>query len=67
MKKIQKNLVVSFFCLCLAGLPGLLWAQNPPDENIKEVILLLKEHNSKLSGDLRRIQREIAAKTIKET
>ncbi|MBW1646921.1 MAG: hypothetical protein JRJ72_02240 [Deltaproteobacteria bacterium] len=61
MTKIQNCLAMSVFCLCLAGLPGLLWAQNPPDGNVNEVILLLKEQNTKLSGDLRRIQREIAA------
>ena len=61
MTKMKKGIAISVLCLCLAGLSGPLWAQNPPDENINEVILLLKEQNSKLSGDLRRIQREIAA------
>jgi len=61
MTKIQKGLAMSVLCLCLTVLPRPLWAQNPPEENAKEVILLLKEQNSKLSGDLRRIQREIAA------
>jgi nickel transport protein len=61
MTKIQKCLAMSVLCLFLAGLPGTSWAQSPPDENDQEVISLLKEQNSKLSGDLRRIQREIAA------
>lgn len=60
MKKMQKGFAMSVLCLCLAALPGPLWARNPPDET-KEVILLLKEQNRELSGDLRRIQREIAA------
>jgi len=61
MTKMQKCLAMSALCLCLIGIPGPLWAQNPPDENAKEIILLLNEQNSKLSGDLRRIQRELAA------
>lgn len=61
MTRMQKGIAMSVLCLCLAGPPGPLWAQNPPDENTKEVILLLKKQNSKLSRDLRRIQREIAA------
>ncbi|MEX1300426.1 MAG: hypothetical protein AB1Z38_07865 [Desulfotignum sp.] len=61
MTKIYKGLAVSVLCLFLAGLSGPLWAQNPPDANAGEVIVLLKEQNRQLSGDLRRIQREIAA------
>jgi nickel transport protein len=61
MTKIHKGLAVSVLCFFLAGLSGPLWAQNPPDENAGEVIVLLKEQNRQLSGDLRRIQREIAA------
>jgi nickel transport protein len=61
MTKMKKGIAVSVLCLCLASLSGPLWAQNPPNENVNEVILLLKEQNTKLSGDLRRIQREIAA------
>ncbi|MFH1923515.1 MAG: hypothetical protein ABIP48_26950, partial [Planctomycetota bacterium] len=36
-------------------------AQTPSEESSQEVVTLLKEQNSKLSNDLRRIQREIAA------
>jgi nickel transport protein len=61
MTKIKKGLAVSLLCLCLAGLPGPLRAQDPPEGNATEVIQLLKEQNSNLSRDLRRIQREIAA------
>jgi len=61
MTKIQKGLAMSVFCLCLAGLPGPLRAQDPSDDNAREIILLLKEQNNKVSGDIRRIQREIAA------
>ena len=58
---IQRGFMVGVMCLFLASSPGLLLAQTPPDESSQEVITLLKEQNSKLSSDLRRIQREIAA------
>jgi nickel transport protein len=45
---------------CLAGLPAALPAQTP-DSTPQEIVALLKEQNDRLSGDLRRIQREIAA------
>lgn len=61
MKKMPKGVAISVLCFCLAVLPGPLMAQNPPDESGSEVVLLLKEQNSRLSNDLRRIQREIAA------
>ena len=58
---IQRGFMVGVMCLFLASLPSLLLAQTPPDESSQEVITLLKEQNRKLSSDLRRIQREIAA------
>jgi nickel transport protein len=61
MTKIHKGFVMSLLCLCLAGLAGPLRAQDLPEENATEIIQLLKEQNSNLSRDLRRIQREIAA------
>lgn len=61
MTTIKKGIAMSALCFCLASLPGPLGAQDPGDDNAKEVILLLKAQNSQLSGDLRRIQREIAA------
>jgi len=61
MTIIQRGLMVGVLCLFLASSPSLLLAQTPPGESSQEVITLLKEQNSKLSGDLRRIQREIAA------
>ena len=61
MTIIQKGLwlasCVSFWRACRAHLP----AQTPPEESTQEIVALLKEQNSKLSNDLRRIQREIAA------
>jgi hypothetical protein len=61
MTHMQKGVAVGLLCLYLAGFPGVLWAQNPQDQTAGEVIALLKEQNSSLSRDLRRIQREIAA------
>jgi nickel transport protein len=52
---------MSVLCFYLVGLSGPLWAQDPPEETAGEVIVLLKEQNRKLSEDLRRIHREIAA------
>ena len=62
MTIIQRGLMVGVLYLFLASSPSLLLAQTPPNESSQEVIItLLKEQNSKLSSDLRRIQREIAA------
>jgi nickel transport protein len=58
---IQRGLMVSVLWLFLAALPSSLPAQTPPEESSQEVVTLLKEQNSKLSSELRRIQREIAA------
>jgi hypothetical protein len=61
MTMIQRGIMVSVLWLFLAGLPSSLPAQTPPDESAQEVVALLKEQNSRLTGDLRRIHREIAA------
>lgn len=61
MMNIQKGLMVGVLWLSLVALPSSLPAQTPPEESFHEVVALLKEQNSKLSNDLRRIQREIAA------
>lgn len=65
MTRMQKGVALGLLCLCLAGFPGLLWAQNLQDQTVsvvsEEVMALLEEQNSQLSRDLRRIHREIAA------
>jgi hypothetical protein len=61
MRRMQRGLLISVLCVGLMGLPNLLCAQTPEKPSVKEIITLLKEQNSKLSGELRRIQREIAA------
>jgi nickel transport protein len=49
---------VAVVCVCLACLPAALpAAENSP----QEIVTLLKEQHHKLAGELRRIQREIAA------
>lgn len=61
MKTLSKILMISMMGLFLLVLPGGLWAQNPPAENTQEIIALLREQNSELSNEIRRIHREIAA------
>ena len=61
MTIIQKGLAMSVLCLFLMGLPDILRAEPPGQEDVQEMMTLLRENNSKLSDDLRRIQREIAA------
>ena len=61
MKKVRKKLIIGVLWFCLIGVPGQLVAEEASDGGMQEVVALLKEQNSKLSGDLRRIQREIAA------
>ena len=41
--------------------PACLVAESPPAGGCEEAVALLKSQNDKLTGDLRRIQREIAA------
>lgn len=57
----KTNLVVWIVCLLLLILPGTLCAQGPQEDNCQEVVALLQGQNSKLSGEIRRIHREIAA------
>lgn len=61
MKHIQRSLIAVVLWICLAGLPGPIQAVTPPDKSEQQVAALFEEQTNKLSGDLRRIQREIAA------
>ena len=64
MRPLKSGLLGGILCICLMGPPTALWAQTPGEAvpgSQQEVIALLKAQNSKLSGELRRIQREIAA------
>ncbi|GAB6906525.1 conserved hypothetical protein [Desulfosarcina cetonica] len=61
MTTLQRGLAIGVVGLFLCILPGSAWTQDPPREDAQTVTALLKEQNSKLSRELRRIQREIAA------
>jgi hypothetical protein len=61
MKVVRRGLLAGVLCACLMGLPNSLQAQTPGRESQQEIITLLKEQNSRLADELRRIQREIAA------
>jgi len=61
MKRMLKGILLGALWVGLMGQPNALCAQTPAEAPAKEIIALLKEQNSKLSGELRRIQREIAA------
>lgn len=61
MNPYLKGLAVGVVWICLIGVPGALLAQAPPEGSCQEIVTLIKEENSQLSGELRRVQREIAA------
>ena len=61
MKAVHRGLAIGVLWVCLLLPAGSLHAQSPSDPAPEAVAALIKEQNSKLSGDLRRIQREIAA------
>jgi hypothetical protein len=66
MMMIPRGLMACAVWFFLAALPISLSAQTPAEslpskDNSQQVVMLLKEQNSRLSNDLRRIQREIAA------
>jgi hypothetical protein len=57
----RRRLMIIVLWLLMTGLPGSLPAQTPAEERSQEIVALLNEQNSRLSSDLRHIQREIAA------
>ncbi|MFH1153462.1 MAG: hypothetical protein V1793_06590 [Pseudomonadota bacterium] len=62
MKGFKQIAVIGVVLGCLACLPLQVLAQDQPDPvDCRAVVALVNEQNTKLSGDLRRIQREIAA------
>jgi hypothetical protein len=61
MMVIRRGLMAGVLWLFLTALPSSPPAEAVPGENCQEVVALLKEQNSRLSSELRRIQREIAA------
>lgn len=58
---MKHGLMAMVMAACLVGSPCALRAQDLSEGGCQEMVALLKAQESKLSGDLRRIQREIAA------
>jgi nickel transport protein len=61
MTTLKRSVMIAVLCFLLGVLPCVAFAQSVQEESTQDVITLLKDQNRKLSGDLRRIQREIAA------
>ena len=61
MTTLRRGLMIAVTGLLLVLTPGAGWTQDAPGTDTQSVAELLKEQNRKMSGDLRRIQREIAA------
>jgi nickel transport protein len=61
MITMKRGFIVGIMGFLFLILPGTGWTQEPLDEGSQAVIEVLKDQNSKLSRELRRIQREIAA------
>ena len=61
MTTTNKCLVGCVICFILAAFPGIPWALDREAGDVQEIITLLQEQNNKLSGEIRRIHREIAA------
>ena len=61
MKTVPKIIFFSMLCLFLSGFPIFSLAQDSAVDDPREAMALLKEQNNRLSNDIRRIHREIAA------
>ncbi|MBU1055642.1 MAG: hypothetical protein KKC46_17730 [Proteobacteria bacterium] len=66
MNLVQRAVLIGLLCACFTFTTGQVSAQTtqenkPQNYSGDDVVQLLKEQNSKLSSELRRIQREIAA------
>lgn len=61
MKSFRSWVLAGALCVLLLMLPGAVTAQNAVTENQQEIMTLIKEQNNRLNGELRRVQREIAA------
>ena len=61
MTSTKGSIVIGILCLFIVVLPGPLCAQDLQEDNAQDAIALIREQNSKLAGELRRIHREIAA------
>lgn len=61
MNKTKKGLAAIAIGICLFCGPTYLYAESPAIDPCQAVLSQLQEQNNKLSGDLRRIQRELSA------
>ncbi|MBT8340766.1 MAG: hypothetical protein HKP58_13415 [Desulfatitalea sp.] len=61
MKSMGKGLAAAVLGCCLLGATVSGAAEPAAEQGCREAVALLKERNVQISGDLRRIQREIAA------
>lgn len=61
MTPFAKQVAAVMLWILLATPQNMLADEPPPVDSCQEAVTLLKSQNSKLSADLRRIQREIAA------
>ena len=61
MKYFGRKIGMIILWGCLILLPNSLLADSPSADSCQEIVTQLDAQNKKLSGDLRRIQREIAA------
>ena len=61
MNKIRKGLTIFFAGVCLFCGPAYVCAENQSPDPCTALLAQLQDQNQKLSGDLRRIQRELAA------
>jgi len=61
MMGFRQVLAAGVLCVCLMGAIVPAFADTPGTDSSAELAALLKEQNTRISGDLRRIQREIAA------
>lgn len=61
MRRLKIALLFWALCAWLTGFPVSAFADTSASETASDLVTLLDEQNRKLSDDLRRIQREIAA------
>jgi nickel transport protein len=61
MNKTKKGLASLVIGVCLFCSPTYLYAASPDVDPCQAVLSQLQEQNNKLSGEMRRIQRELAA------
>ena len=62
MTRVKQGVAAGVLLLCLMGIPAFASDSEPSGQrDCHAVVAMLEEQNTKLSGELRRIHREIAA------